>query len=610
MRIGLYISIAMVSLLGHSLMVRPASAANANINGDWTGVATQPGGSTSTWDIELSFTQSSDGKITGTRTIKMPGQPQYYGILAFRGTVSGAKVTLTETGILSQNPPPGRRWCVISATLTYSTPGSLIGPWNAPGCSPGEIRVTAKNTLGPCGDERDKIIAEYTTRYNGKLAGYKPSCNEFTRKKGSITYNFNALNKGDGTCSAYTWALISPPLVAPPEAKFGVDRFIQEIFLASDDDELKIPALNSGYRSPKRHFKCVGASAKNSAHLYGGAVDLDVVGSDSAREAIAQKWNKIAKSSLVQARFVESKKGFECSYLNDTVPLSRRWQCVHADWQRRNVYIHNGYVYNAIGIDTGDVPFSTKSSPSSLSPYASDPNIADGVQGSSHGAAIERTLQSANWRDRAELFHSLGLDLSLAAFPLHAEPDIMPMSMDINDVDGKTRGIINRLLEKEVDSVDTADAEERAEYLLSLAQAAGLYGGEAAVASLMDKRIVEMGTVAYEAAARTGDKGVGRLVELYMNGRTTDDYSYDLLRVACTMRKLNTVRDKGNLNRVDDIIIRATFHRDQIHRGEATTCLGLLPVEKRSYRLKQLLTDSSRYVRSHAGEALMPRIEK
>lgn len=142
-----YVVLMTAFMLGH---IGYASA--ADVTGTWTGTITQPRGPVvPIFDVEFTFTQAGDGTISGTRTIRVPEQPQYYGILSLKGKMIDQTMTFSEISVIEQNlPPSASRWCLITATLTYTSPGpTLTGPWQAPGCSPGDIKITKSKTDKP-----------------------------------------------------------------------------------------------------------------------------------------------------------------------------------------------------------------------------------------------------------------------------------------------------------------------------------------------------------------------------------------------------------------------------------------------------------------------------
>jgi hypothetical protein len=132
-------------------------------------------------------------------------------------------------------------------------------------CSKVELNYSFRGNLifnyEGCGDDRDKLIAEYDTEYtlqNGtsvvvsKVTGFKPTCADFVKASTGRTkyYTYTQLSKGDGACTAvptYNWVMIPRALTS------HLDHWIDLVELTRPTP-LAIPKVNSQYRSPARNF--------------------------------------------------------------------------------------------------------------------------------------------------------------------------------------------------------------------------------------------------------------------------------------------------------------------------------------------------------------------
>lgn len=473
------------------------------------------------------------------------------------------------------------------------------------------VSASAEAAECPCGDERDDIIAEYKKTYPTskglKKPSYVPKCSDFTLAgvfdKITKYYLFGELSRGDGKCLKYSyiWAIIAPPLKAPASGIYGFDRMIERISIGST--KTLHPKVTSGYRNPKRNFStdagCASSTAANSAHMYGSAVDLSVTGTDKQRLITAAKWNKIAKNEAL-ARFVENKKGFPCSYFSDSTPPSKRWRCVHADWQNAS--------FGAIGPSQPFVPL--KAGKFIAGGVAA---LAVGVVAEAAGAdkplseEIPRLAASENWQDRARAFDELDLDLS-RSFDLRSMSEAQRgAEPGQKKLEAQQQKLLRTLFQAEIayqgDPPDDGIDEEENEYFLRLTDAVGMYGDEATIPMLFEEGVVASGALAHSAAARTGDNGVP-LLAAKMRDRTSSTYS-DYIGVACLMRRHGTVRQPENLKTLDGLLLTAAKAVDDLDRSFAATCLQWLP---RATAVPILSTmsanDTSLRVRENAREAL------
>jgi len=119
-----------------------------DVTGIWSGLLTQETGAPATKYLYKMFLSQQGTTVSGTSRIEWFDDPRYYGVMQLEGVIDGYNFRFRETNILEENPPPGVWWCVKEGTLTF-TPGanmdSLSGPWEAPGCLPGEIYLEREN---------------------------------------------------------------------------------------------------------------------------------------------------------------------------------------------------------------------------------------------------------------------------------------------------------------------------------------------------------------------------------------------------------------------------------------------------------------------------------
>jgi hypothetical protein len=102
--------------------------------GNWRGTLTQSGWGT--YSLLVHVRSSSGSQIAGVTHIQLGSE---WAVMSFTGTAANGTVSYQETEILKQH---GGNWCIKSATLHYRQKRAVLkGPWMAPGCTPGEIRV-------------------------------------------------------------------------------------------------------------------------------------------------------------------------------------------------------------------------------------------------------------------------------------------------------------------------------------------------------------------------------------------------------------------------------------------------------------------------------------
>jgi uncharacterized repeat protein (TIGR03803 family) len=277
-----------------------------------------------------SLIQGSDGNFYGTTQYGGTGfdpnasYPPYSGYgTVFKMKPDGTITTLFAfDGVNGSNP---------QSTLVQTCDRSFYGTTNLGGSSnngtifhliPGQsvsnnVVAQAKNCPVPCGDERDKIIAEYKqykvydiTKSRKKDVLFVPSCADFTQSAHSVYYSFNNLNVSDN--GIYSWALIRYPLVAPSSTGFGLDKWVELIPPEYKPDV--VPKINSGYRSPAKN-KSVGGTP-GSRHMFGDAIDLQNISGTIAEYKALANAAKMADKSFIE-------------------PLTGPCQlaCVHTDWR-------------------------------------------------------------------------------------------------------------------------------------------------------------------------------------------------------------------------------------------------------------------------------------
>jgi hypothetical protein len=141
---------------------------------------------------------------------------------------------------------------------TWAPPGEIVTQcydYRSPYCE--DANDPAAPPPDSCGDERDKLIAEYQS--NG--VGWRPFCSSFTQSTPTQSqYDFGSPRQVGTWCvdDDYHWAVLKDSVTANlycVVANYG-----------------STPAMTSGYRSPIRNAAVNGAT--NSRHLYGDAADL------------------------------------------------------------------------------------------------------------------------------------------------------------------------------------------------------------------------------------------------------------------------------------------------------------------------------------------------
>jgi hypothetical protein len=305
-------------------------------------------------------------------------------------------------------------------------------------------------------------------------------------------------------------------------------------------------------------------------HMFGSAVDLKPDGNTLAkRKDSILEWLRIAKY-LVDARFVEFQSTQPC--------VVAGWKCAHADWQRKSL--------GAIGPDL---------------PLGQNPPAAPAVLQSKSEPleTLHALAESSNWKVRSQAFDSLGLDLQAGT---DASESVKVPAASRREIDPVRRRLLTELLSREIGDPWKLSDDDRGDYFLALASAAGLYGGSEAIPLLLDPSVIGTGNVAYEAAARIGDALVPMLVKRSMD-QVAPEYG-DLVSVGCLMLKVNAAQLPENIKQLGRLVISATRAADEVVRALGARCMRYLPEAVRSPRLLALTRDSSKLVRWHAFEAL------
>ena len=220
--------------------------------------------------------------------------------------------------------------------------------------------------------------------------------------------------------------------------------------------------------------------------------------------------------------------------------------------------------------------------------------------------ATQQLAASGNWQDRAGVFAELNLDTADSMMLEQANATRnLAKKLEIQ-IDPRVQEILYKLLETEIryqKNPPEGGLEDETEYFLQLVAAAGLYGDERLTPLIFDESIVSTGTLAYSAAARTGDRGVATLVQK-MHDMDSEFYA-DYHGIACLMQQHHLVQEKSNIKTLETILIVATKARDDLYRSFAATCLKWLPRDKALPILTRMEnSDPSLRVRENAREAL------
>lgn len=390
-----------------------------------------------------------------------------------------------------------------------------------------------------------------------------PSCEQFKKNVRTVHYTFSELIHGDNTGNTdgcgntiQNWALLSPALLAPASQRRGLDKWIDGIMEDPLKPSLGEPKLTSAYRGPNRNVCANGVPG--SRHQFGDAADLKVPGGDvNARQAIVQRWHKIArvkaKADWTEINFwPKDLHGNPCSATKGR-PAAKNWVCAHADWRYAKDAINAPATAAVAGTTTGAVPQVT--------------------------AAMRRAGRSPDWQVRKRVFDSLNLSLpELGTAAAQAEQP---------GTDPKLRQLLLDLLQAERTDKTPYD-EEREDYFAALARTAARLAGPQAATLVLADGVVNNGRYWWDSAAGLGDGGVGQLITLMAN--KDSDLYVDHLGVACAMLRKKTVRRAANQGPLHQAIKDAAAHEDILGRYLAAECLPLIP-RADALRLLRLLRD-------------------
>jgi hypothetical protein len=125
---SLCIAILIVTLLASKAVGQEKKA--AVLDGTWKGGLIQETFVFPAFVISMEFKQTGE-KVTGKLRSEVRGQPKYYAVMAFSGTLKGRTFTFEARKFLEQKPlPPGLFWVLPAGKLTLSVDiGVLEGPW-------------------------------------------------------------------------------------------------------------------------------------------------------------------------------------------------------------------------------------------------------------------------------------------------------------------------------------------------------------------------------------------------------------------------------------------------------------------------------------------------
>jgi hypothetical protein len=113
------------------LIERRLLCTTANVAGSWVGTLSQaPSIVVPLFNYELDLKQSGS-TVTGTETIAVPKEPQYYGIFTVQGTVTGSTLNYSDISLIANFPKPGFYWLTKTVSLTVaSNQLTMSGEWN------------------------------------------------------------------------------------------------------------------------------------------------------------------------------------------------------------------------------------------------------------------------------------------------------------------------------------------------------------------------------------------------------------------------------------------------------------------------------------------------
>lgn len=122
----------------------PSGTTTAGLGGTWKGTLTQPNGpAADIFEFTLTLTQSGNALTGRSRIEETTGTPRYFAEFSVTGSITGDRMDVVEGAVLSELPRPGLGWCIKTHALTADAARrTLTGSWTAPGCLPGQVRLS------------------------------------------------------------------------------------------------------------------------------------------------------------------------------------------------------------------------------------------------------------------------------------------------------------------------------------------------------------------------------------------------------------------------------------------------------------------------------------
>ncbi len=168
------------------------------------------------------------------------------------------------------------------------------------GCTYGGGGSSGGGSSPACNDGRDAMIAEYV-QFG---VGFNPTCASFTQFAQNTYYNWPSFTNQN----EHAWAIIRQPLLVSASVGYGLEKAVTALGYA--------PSINSAYRCPRRQIEVLQSTAVNSRHLYGDAVDWNVVSNAQP------EWQTMINAlAVAHADYREPASG-PCAY-----------NCAHGDWR-------------------------------------------------------------------------------------------------------------------------------------------------------------------------------------------------------------------------------------------------------------------------------------
>ncbi len=120
--------------------LRPLSLAGVDLSGSWEGVARQPYGPFTKYDVRLDLRQTGD-VVTGTTEIATP-DGENWGRIKLEGKLDGTRLYFADVEMLDEDVDLFLAWCMKGGyAIVDPREGLMKGPWRAMGCSPGTIEL-------------------------------------------------------------------------------------------------------------------------------------------------------------------------------------------------------------------------------------------------------------------------------------------------------------------------------------------------------------------------------------------------------------------------------------------------------------------------------------